>query len=58
MDIKDLLDKPVRPRVFLDISIGNKPIGRAIFELVCTSRRVFMYSVHNTNNPSSFPSGQ
>lgn len=33
MDIKDLLDKPVRPRVFLDISIGNKPIGRAIFEL-------------------------
>lgn len=31
----DPVEKPAQPRVFLGISIGGRPIGRAIFELVC-----------------------
>lgn len=34
MDIKNIVDQPPKPRVYLDITIGGKPIGRAIFELV------------------------
>lgn len=37
MDIKDLINKPERPRVYLDVAIGSKPVGRAIFQLVSLS---------------------